>query len=366
MSTSESIKYLVALTRFPKIGPVRFKNLINFFESAEKIWTANFGELKQAGLEEEIITDFLEKRKSINPDAEMETMAKLGIGALAQDDEDYPKNLKEIYDPPFLLYYKGNTKCLNGFNIAIVGARKPTSYGRQVASLIAEGLAQNGIAIVSGMAFGIDAIAHETAVKNNGQTIGVLGSGIDEKSFYPKQNLRLMDEIINKNGIIISEYPAGVASLPQNFPHRNRIISGISLGTVVVEAAAKSGSLITARFALDQNREIFAVPGNIFSDVSAGPNNLIKMGAKPVSSAKDVLDALSLSQAADFKESRKIIPDTAEEKIILEHLAHDPLHIDELKRLTNLDIKTLSGVLTMMEMKGKTKNLGGMNYVRGS
>lgn len=365
MST-ESIKYLVAITRFPKIGPVRFKNLINFFGSAEKIWSADFGELKQAGLDEEIIPDFLEKRKEINPDAEIENMGKLGIGAISEDDEDYPKNLCEIYDPPFLLYYKGNTKCLNSFNVAMVGARKPTNYGKQAASLIASGLAQNGITIVSGMAFGIDAIAHETAVKNNGQTIGILGSGIDEKSFYPKQNLRLMDEIIDKNGIIISEYPTNTASLPQNFPHRNRIISGISLGAVVVEAAEKSGSLITAKFALEQNREVFAVPGSIFSEVSAGPNNLIKMGARPVSSAKDILDALSLNQAADFKESRKIIPDTAEEKIILEHLAHDPLHIDELKRLTRLDIKTLSGVLTMMEMKGKTKNLGGMNYVRGN
>jgi len=363
---NDSLKYLVALTRFPKIGPIRFKNLINFFNSTKRIWNANFSELKQAGLEEDIITEFLEKRKEINPDAEMEQMIKYGIGAIAIEDENYPKNLCEIYDPPFILYYKGNIKCLNGFNVAVVGSRKPTVYGRQAADLIAGGLAQNGIAIVSGMAFGIDTISHEATVKNNGQTIGVLGSGIDEKSFYPKQNLRLMDEIIDKNGIIISEYPIGSPSLPQNFPHRNRIISGISLGVIVVEAAEKSGSLITAKFALDQNKEIFAVPGSIFSDLSAGPNNLIKMGAKPVSSAKDILDALSLNQAADFKESRNIIPDTAEEKIILEHLTHNPLHIDELKRLTNLDIKTLSGVLTMMEMKGKTRNLGGMNYVRGN
>lgn len=362
---SANLKYLVALTCFPKIGPVRFKNLINFFGSAEKIWSADFGELKQSGLEEEIILEFLEKRKGINPDAEMENMARHGIDALSEDDENYPKNLREIYDPPFLLYFKGNIKCLNNFNVAIVGTRKPTNYGKQAASLIASDLTLNKVTVVSGMAFGIDAIAHEAAVKNNGQTIGVLGSGIDEKSFYPSQNLRLMNEIIDKNGIIISEYPIGAISMPYNFPHRNRIISGISLGTVVVEAAEKSGSLITAKFALEQNRDVFAIPGSIFSDVSTGPNNLIKMGAKPVSSAKDILDALNLGQAADFKESREIIPDTKEEKVVLLHLTDDPLHIDELKRLTELDIKTISGVLTMMEMKGKAKNLGGMNYVRG-
>ncbi|MEA3272216.1 MAG: DNA-processing protein DprA [Patescibacteria group bacterium] len=362
---SSDLKYRVSLTRFPKIGPFRFQKLIKFFNSAENIWKAPFNDLKRSNLEEKIITDFITRRHEINPDAEMEKLDKNNIKVLLFEDVDYPKLLKEIYAPPYLLYYKGDTKCLNEFVVAIVGTRKATSYGKQITPMIAGELARNGVVIASGLAFGIDTLAHEAVVNANGKTIGVLGSGLDKESFYPKQNLRLVENIIAKSGIIISEHPIGVAPLPHHFPHRNRIISGLSLGVLIVEAAANSGSLITAKSALEQNREIFTVPGSIFSPVSAGPNNLIKMGAKPVTSAFDILESLNLKKAEDFVANQKIMPDTKEEKIILEYLNKEPIHIDELKRATKLDVSKLSSTLTMMEMKGKVKNIGGLNYVLG-
>ncbi|NQU83105.1 MAG: DNA-protecting protein DprA [Parcubacteria group bacterium] len=355
--------YRVSITRFPKIGPARFDKLIKFFGTSESIWKAGSENLKRAGLDEEIINDFAANRHLINPEKEMEELDKRNIKVLLLEDADYPKLLKEIHNPPHLLYYKGNTKCLNDFVIAIVGARKVTPYGKQVAPMLASDLARNGMVVASGLAFGVDTLAHEAVVREGGRAIGVLGSGIDAESFYPKQNLRLVENIIEKGGIILSEYPIGTAPLRHHFPHRNRIISGISLGTLVVEAAANSGSLITARSALEQNREVFTVPGSIFSPLSAGPNNLIKMGAKPVTNAWDILEELNLEGADSFTESKKIIAETKEEKTILEFLNKEPIHIDELKRKTNFDIAALSSTLTMMEMKGKVKNLGGLNYV---
>lgn len=360
---SSDLKYRVALTRFPKIGSLRFQKLFKFFGSAENIWKAVFNDLKHAGLEEEIITDFITRRHEINSDKEMEKLDKNNIKVLLFEDADYPKLLKEIYDPPYLLYYKGDTSCLNEFVIAVVGTRKVTSYGKQIAPMIADDLARNKIVIASGLAFGVDTLAHNAVVEAGGKTIGVLGSGLDKENFYPQSNLRLAEKIVEKNGIIISEHPIGTPPLRHHFPHRNRIISGVSLGTLVVEAAKTSGSLITAKCALEQNREVFTVPGNIFSPVSAGPNNLIKMGAKPITNAGDILETLNLEKTENFIESKKIIPDTKEEKIILEFLSREPIHIDELKRATKLDVSKLSSTLIMMEMKGKVKNLGGLNYV---
>jgi DNA processing protein len=231
-----------------------------------------------------------------------------------------------------------------------------------VPKIIAE-LAQGKITIVSGLALGIDSLVHSTTLKNNGVTWAVIGSGLDKKHLYPASNKKLAEMIIEKGGAIISEYPPGIEGFKSNFPHRNRIIAGISLATVVIEAAEDSGALITAKAALEANRDIFAVPGSIFNPASIGPNNLIKMGAYPVTCGEDILAKLNLTKAKHFIENKKILPETKEEAEILEHLKSGPLHIDELLRITKIPLPILSSTLTMMEMKGKVKDIGGMNYI---
>ena len=361
--SNNDLKYWVALSCFPKIGPKRFKKLLNFFPSMEAAFYGTFQDLKRSGLEEDVIQELIEGRSKINPQKEWERLEREKIQVLTIRDKNYPKLLKEIYDPPQLLYFKGTLENLNEYALAVVGTRKTTSYGRQVAPQIVKDLAQNGIIIVSGLALGIDALAHKAALEVGGITIAVLGSGLARESIYPRANLRLSDEIIANGGALISEYPITAPPLKQNFPHRNRIISGLSLGTLVIEAPETSGALITAKCALDQNRDVFATPGSIYNPTSTGPNNLIKMGAKPVTSASDILDALNIGQISHVIQTRKIIPDTREEEILLKFLSHEHIHIDRMVQLAGLDAATINSTLTMMEMKGKIRNLGGMNYV---
>ena len=328
----------------------------------QEAFGASFNQLKEAGLEEEIILEFIEKRKQIDPEKEWEKIEKEEIKILTIRDENYPTRLKEIYNPPAILYYKGKIE-KNEYSLAIVGTRKLTSYGKQATIEIASQLAQNGLVIVSGLALGIDTLAHQASINTKARTIAVLGGGLDKKTLYPAANQKLAEKIIEQNGAIISEYPVATTPLKQNFPNRNRIISGLSLGVLVIEAPEDSGALITARFALEQNREVFALPGSIYSQNSLGPNNLIKMGAKLITHASDILESLNLMQATEFIKAKKIVPDTKEEALILEHLSREPIHIDKLVELTKLDTATISSTLTMMEMKGKVRDLGGMSYV---
>jgi DNA processing protein len=351
-----------ALALFPKFGPKRFKKIYSYFPNMKEAFHASFNQLKEAGLEEEIISEFQEKRKEIEPEKEWEKLEKEGIKILTIKDKNYPAHLKEIYNSPAFLYYKGELQ-KDEYSLSIVGTRKMTSYGKQAVLEIAGHLAQNGLTIVSGLALGIDALAHQAALDVKARTIAVLGGGIDRRTLYPSRNLGLAEKIVGQGGAIISEYPIGTLPLKQNFPYRNRIISGLSLGVLIIEAPQDSGALITARYALEQNREIFALPGSIYSPASLGPNNLVKMGAKLITSASDILEELNLLQAISFIEAKKIVPDTKEEALILEHLSREPLHIDKIVELTKLDTATVNSVLVMMEMKGKVRDLGGMSYI---
>lgn len=363
MLTSDS-KYLVALHSFPKFGPVRLKRIKNYFTSFEHAWRASLLELKQAGIEENIANEFISARVSIYPDDLIERINKENIKILTLDEKDYPRLLSEIYDPPPLLFYLGEIKASDDFTIAVVGSRRYSHYGQQVAEKIVFDLAKNNITIVSGLALGIDALAHNATLSANGRTIAVLGSGIDKYSIYPADNRYLAEKIKASGGLILSEFPLGTAPLKFNFPQRNRIISGLSRGTLVVEASAKSGSLITANFALEQNREVFAVPGNIFSENSGGANDLIKKGAKAVSSAKEILETLDLESITAYIKNKEIIPESSEEEKILSLLSHEPIHVDELIRLSALSVSQINSTLIIMEMKGMIKNLGSQNYIK--
>ena len=329
----------------------------------EQAWQASFLELERAGLEKKIIEDFVVHRQKINPDQEMEKAAKENIEIIISNEKKYPKQLKEIYNHPAILYVRGSFQKSDELSLAVVGARKYSPYGKQVVSSLVSDLARTGITIVSGLALGIDALSHWATLKNNGRTIAVLGSGIDQKSIRPATNWRLSQEIISSGGMIISEYPIGTFPLKHHFPNRNRLISGLSLGVLLIEAGEKSGALITANYALEQNREVFSVPGNIFSSVSRGTNKLIKMGAKTATCADDILEELNLHSSNKIKVDKEIIPDTIEEEKILNHLSNEPIHIDKLIKLCEMDASLVNSTLSLMEIKGKIKDLGGMNYV---
>lgn len=359
----QDLKYWVALSSFAKFGPIRFKKLRKHFPDMENAFNASAKELESAGIEKSIAEEFTIARTDINPDKLLSGLAAENIQVITANDKTYPKLLAQIYDPPQLFYLKGRLMPEDEFALAVVGARKYTGYGKQVAENIVKDLARNKLTIVSGLALGIDALAHYSALEAGGRTIAVLGSGLDKQSIYPSDNRYIADKIIAGGGAIISEYPIGTPPLRHNFPQRNRIVSGMSLGTLVIEAGEKSGALITARHALEQNREVFAVPGNIFSPVSIGPNNLIKLGAKAVTEAKEIMETLDLMQAASYIENKKIIPETKEENVVLSCLSREPLHINEIIRLAKLDINIINSTLIMMEMKGMVRNLGNMQYV---
>jgi len=357
-------KYFHAFNLFnERIGPMRYKKLLGHFGSLEQAWQ-NGGEqdFVAAGLEADLAREIAVRRPQLDLDREMQKLAKENIGIITILDEEYPKLLKEIYDPPYIMYIKGQLKPEDEFAIGVVGTRKLTTYGQQVATKISRELAQAGLTIVSGLAHGIDTLAHLAALENKTRTIAVVGSSIDRSSIFPPQNKSLAEKIA-QNGAVLSEYPPGCPALKHHFVARNRIISGLTLGSLIVEAPQKSGALITANHAVSQNREVFAIPGSIFSDSSAGPNSLIKMGAKLVASAEDILEELNLKNLATNIQVRQIVADTPEEEIILNFLSHDPQPVDKIVQETKMDTSIVNATLSLMEMKGKVKNLGGMQYV---
>jgi len=357
------LKYWLAFSQFYKFGPAKYKRLRNYFPSMENAYKASQKDYLHAGIEEKIAEEFMIFKHQVEPDKLLENLYKEKLNALTIDDPAYPKLLKQIYDPPFILYYRGLLEAFDGFTLAVVGARKYSTYGAQVTEKLIRELAFNKLTIVSGMALGIDTLAHTAAINAGGKTIAVIGSGLDQQNIYPSQNRYLADKIQAHGGLILSEYPIGTMPLKHHFPQRNRIISGLSSATLVIEAAEKSGALITAFHALEQNREVFAVPGSIYSGTSEGTNRLISMGAKLVTSAKDIIETLNLADAASYIENKKVIADTNEEKLILDRLSYEAIHIDELKQLTKLDTSIINSTLTIMEMKGMVKNLGNMQYV---
>lgn len=362
MNTRNKNKYLIALSHFSKFGPIRLKRLKNYFNNFEDAFKANVSELKKAKIEESIASEFVSFRSQIDIDNILRLLEKEEIDVIGIDDESYPEILKEIYNPPQILYIKGSLTALEN-GLAVVGSRNYTAYGQQLIEDIVRKLARTGLPIISGLALGVDAHAHRVALEEGARTIAILGTGVDLKSIYPSHNRHLAAKIIEAGGALVSEFPIGTAPLPYHFPQRNRIISGLTKATLVIEAREKSGALITARDALEQNRDVMAVPGNIYSDLSAGPNKLIKDGAKSVLSAQDVIDSLDLGNISNYIKAKELVPENKEEAEILKHLKSEAIHIDVLVRLTSLDIKVINSTLSMMEIDGKIRNLGGMNYV---
>ncbi len=359
-----SAQYFHAFNSFnEKIGPVRFKKIKTYFGDLPTAWKGSAEDFVAAGLEESLAQEIVLRRQNFDPETELQKVLDQNIDVLTVEDDAYPLLLKEIHQPPFILYKQGGFELQDEFALAIVGSRKLTAYGQQAATKLARELAQAGLTIVSGLAQGIDTLAHRQALEVGSRTLAVIGSGLDQPSIFPPGNRHLAQEIAAK-GCLLSEYPPKSLALPHHFPARNRIISGLALGTLIVEASIKSGALITARHALEQNREVFAVPGPITSPNSLGPNNLIKLGAKAVTCAQDILDELNLQSLKQNIQAREILPDTKEEALILEVLIDEPVHVDKIIELTKLDTATINSVLSMMEIKGKIKNLGGMNYIK--
>src|SRR3989344_1206621 len=293
--------YLLALHSIDGLGPVRLKKILDYFKDPKLAWSADSEEIKRLGIPQNTVNLFLEKRTKLDPLGYMEDIQKSGIKWLTIFDESYPKLLSQIYDPPIVFYYKGDVDW-DSKSIAVVGTRKITGYGKAVTEGFTKDLSSAGLTIVSGLAKGVDSVAHRTTIDNKGKTIAVLGSGLNK--IYPYENKKLAEEITQGHGAVISEFPPEYPSLPGNFPARNRIISGLSLGVLVAEAAEDSGSLITARFAIEQGREVFAVPGPITSTLSRGPIDLINEGAKAVFSADEILDELGLSHRSQSLDPR--------------------------------------------------------------
>ncbi len=358
--SKEDIQYWVGFSLISGIGRVRLTQLENYFTNLENAWQATPANLKQAGLDSGSIHAITSWRPKISLEAELEKLDRYGVKAFTYHDEDYPSRLKEIYDYPPILYVRGSLLPEDEWCLAVVGTRRVSVYGRQVTEEIVADLAQNKITIVSGLAKGTDSIAHRSALDAGGRSIAVFACGLD--IVYPSENVTLARSIIQQ-GALISEYPLGTRPRADNFPRRNRIMSGLSMGVLVVEAGETSGALITAHLALEQNREVFAIPGSILSPASRGTNRLIQEGAKLVRSYTDILEELNLTAVAHQIEMKEVIPASDTETLLLKQLGAEPTHIDELCRSSNLPISTVSSTLAMMELKGLVKQMGTMNYV---
>lgn len=354
------VKYWVGFNIVRGIGPMRFRALVDHFGDLEKAWHADARELKKAGLDRRALESLMTTRSTISLDGEMEKIERQGARVLTWDDPAYPPRLLNIYNPPPVLYVKGEILSEDQWAVAVVGTRRATVYGKEAARWIAGDLARNRVTIVSGLARGIDSEAHRAALDAGGRTIAVLGSGID--IIYPPESRRLAQAVVER-GALVSEYAIGTPPEAGNFPPRNRIISGLSLGVVIVEAGERSGALITGDFALEQGREVFAVPGNIFRRKSMGTNKLIQQGAKPVLSVEDVLEELNLTMVSKQAEVRAVVPENETEATLLEYITADPIHVDEIGEKSGLPIAQVSSTLALMELKGMVRQVGGMNYV---
>ncbi len=352
--------YWVGFSLIPNIGTVRFNQLEKYFGSLENAWTASAGELNASGIGSSAVAAITSGRPKISLDAEMEKYERSGVSVFTVHDEGYPARLKEIHDYPPVLFVRGEILPQDEWCVAVVGTRKATSYGRQVTEELVADLARNKITVVSGLAKGIDAIAHRTALDAGGRTFAVFGCGLD--TIYPAENAELARRIPGR-GALVSEYPLGIKPRADHFPRRNRIISGFSLGVLVTEAGEGSGALITVQTALEQNREVFSVPGNIFTPTSRGTNGIIKEGAKLVQSVSDILEELNLTSVVHQIEFKEVIPASDTETLILSKLSAEPLHVDEICQQTGMPMAAVSAAMAMMELKGMVKQMGGMNYV---
>lgn len=353
------MNYAAAINYFPKITYKRIKKISDFFKNFKLAWEAEFSDLIKVGWEEEIAHEFIEWRDKFSVEIITQELEEKEIQTLEIFSEKYPKLLKEISDPPPVIFYRGQLPS-DQPAISIVGTRKCTPYGKLTTSVLSKKLASEGVVVVSGLALGIDGIAHDGALQEKGKTIAILGSGIDKNYIYPSLHQPLAERIVKNGGAILSEYPPNFKPTQYSFPARNRIIAGMSLGTVITEAPASSGALITAKFCLDYNREIFAFPHPITSPQGSGCNELIKKGAQLVSSAEEILDYLQIQY---IKEPiKKDSPDNNIEKQIMDALKAGSLHVDEIIKTTGLPSSQINSSLIVMEMKKKVQNFGGMKY----
>lgn len=355
------LPFYLAFARVKGIGSARVRKLEAQFPSLRDAWEADGIDLAAAGLDERSVYAVLSARKSVYPDAELDRLAKAGAAALTWHDPAYPRLLREVADPPPVLFIKGELADADCCAVAVVGTRGATVYGRQVAERLAGELAQARITVVSGLARGIDAVAHRAALDAGGRTLAVLGCGVDV--VYPPEH-RALAAAIAERGALLSDYPLGTGPEKNNFPPRNRIISGLSLGVVVVEADEKSGALITALFATDQGREVFAVPGNVFSAGSRGANRLIQQGAKMVLQTSDILEELNLGMVMPNAEAQLPLPMDETEARVYRQLSFEPTAADEIVRGLDMPAEMVSALLSLMELKGYVRQAAGASFVR--
>lgn len=369
----KDIAYSISFNKITGLGPVKLYALMNYFDSLKDAWFSDISEFRNISVLNEKDIDQIDiERKKINPDKELESVIKSGVKAVSLNDDNYPEYLKKIHDPPFVLFYKGNiskeyfSKC-----VGIVGTRKPSYSGKKTAFNISKDLADLGITVVSGLASGIDTEVHKGALKsNNGITVAVTGCGPD--IVYPESNRKLYDEIV-ENGLVISAYEPSTPPDAWRFPARNRLISGISKGSLIVESAEKSGALITMDFALEQGREVMAVPGDISNPMSKGPNNLLKQGAFVVTEVQDILNCLNwkiekkdtnLSLIQEDSKNIENLNLTEQEREIYLFLDDKPKHLDYILGKVNLPLSDITSNLIMLELKQLIKQLPGKLFIK--
>lgn len=349
--------YWLGFSLFSGIGPVRFGLLLEYFGSAEAAWNAPLSELRNGGLGPITAGQFIDFRKKDELASYVEKLERRKVTFVTAEEDAYPKRLRTIKNPPLVLFMKGTfdfNAPENDLTIAVVGTRKITEYGEYITKMLTTDLASAGCVIVSGLALGVDAVAHKAAVAAGGKTIAVLGCGVD--CCTPRENIRIYQDILANGGAIISEYPLGQMPTVGSFPARNRIIAGLSSGVLVTEGAEDSGSLITANNAFENDRKVFAVPGPITSSVSRGPIALINKGAKIVTTAKDVLDEISTTSITGITGATVIKGDTKEEQKIIDLLIDQELHFDELVKQTGFASPHVGTLLSLLEMKGIVKS----------
>lgn len=352
--------YWLALNKVKGIGAAHFRGLLDVFKTAEHAWLASPSQLRSAGLNEVTLANLLQLRAELDPDSVFVELERNQITALTWQDDTYPRRLRELDQAPPVLHVRGALSPEDEWAVAVVGTRRITTYGRQLAEEIGTFLAHNGITVVSGLARGVDATVHQAALKAGGRTLAVMAHGLDQ--VYPPEHRQLADEIM-AHGALISDYAIGTPPDAANFPPRNRIISGLALAVVIIEAGQQSGALITAGFAAEQGREVFAVPGNIYAPQSIGTNLLIQRGAHPLLRFEDLLDALNLQMMGEHKAARVVLPGDATEARLFGLLGQEPLHVNEIGALAEMPIEQVSSTLALMELKGLVRQVGGMNYV---
>ena len=359
---TNDLPYWIAFSRVPTVGRVRVGLLEQHFGSLQAAWEASEGEIRAAGLDASVVGSIAEVRRHVDPHAELAQVQAAGVTALTWHDPAYPRLLREIDDQPPLLYIKGELKADDERSVTVIGTRRPTAYGREVATHLAADLARAGVTVVSGLARGIDGAAHRAALDAGGRTIAVMGSGSDV--IYPPEHKQLAADILER-GALITEYPLGSRPDARHFPRRNRLLSGLTLGTLVIEAGEQSGALITVRTALEQNREVFCIPGSIYSPVSKLTNALIREGAKLVASVDDVLEELNLGSVAIQPPLPNILEAASDqEALLLQNMDDDPQHVDEISRRTGLAVTDVTSTLAMLELRGMVTQVGRMNYIR--